>query len=65
MSRLSSAADAVIKNPPILKPICRIGAPKERQLEKRLHRSNSAARGQIAFTFYKMILGGSVKEAKL
>jgi len=33
-----------------------IGAPKVPQLEKRLHHSNSAARGHIAFKFCKMVL---------
>jgi len=37
------------------------GPPKARQLEKRLdlHRSNSDARGQVAFKFNKMVLCGS------
>jgi len=32
---------------------------------KTLHRSNSAARGQIAFKFHKMVLCGSTNAAKL
>jgi len=38
-----------------------------RQLEKRLHRSNSAARGQITFKFHKMVglLCGCRKAAEL
>jgi len=57
MSGLSSAADAVH-----LKNICLKFAPKVRQLEKRLHPSNSAARG---FKFHKMVLRGSRKDAEL
>jgi len=50
---------------PQLRSIVPIGAPKARQLEKRFHRSNSAARGRIACTFHKMVLCGSAKEAEL
>jgi len=63
MSGLSSAADPV-QEPPTLRSICPTGAPKVRQLEKRLHRSNSAARGQIAFKFHKMVLCGCRKAAE-
>jgi len=63
MSGLSSAADPVQQGPPTLTFICPIGAPKARQLEKRLHHSNSATRGRIAFKFYKMVLCGSVRGA--
>jgi len=55
MFQLSSAAQPVHPEPPTLRSICPIGTPKVRQLEKRLHRSNSAARGQIAFKFRKMV----------
>jgi len=65
MSGLSSATDPIQLWPLTLRSICPTGAPKARQLEKRLHRSNSAARGQIAFIFYKMVLRGSVKEGQL
>jgi len=61
MSGFSSAADRVQLVPPTLRSICPIGAPKVRQLEKRLHRSNSAAHGQIAFIFHKMALCGTMK----
>jgi len=57
MSGLSSAAEPrAARAPPTLRSICPIWVPKVRQLGKRLHRSNSAARGQIAFKFYKMVL---------
>jgi len=59
MSGLLSAADAVQLGPPTLRSICPIGAPKVRQFEKRLHRSNSAARGQDC------VLCGTVKAAEL
>jgi len=51
--------------PPTLRYICPIGAPKVRRLKKRLHRSNLAVRGQIAFKFLKMVLCGSQKAAEL
>jgi len=54
MSGLSSVADAVHLEPPTLKNICIKIAFKVRQLEKRLHRSNSAVRRQIAFKFHKI-----------
>jgi len=65
MSEVLSAADPVQLGLPTLRSICPIWAHKARQLEKRFHRSNSAARGLTAFKFHKMVLPGSVKEAKL
>jgi len=65
MSGLSSVADPVQLGPQTLTSICPIGASKVRQLEKRLHHSNLAARGQIAFKFHKMVLCGSRKAAEL
>jgi len=65
MSGLSSAVDPMQLEPPTLRSICPTKAPKVWQLEKRLHRSNSAARGQIAFKFYKPVLCGSQKAAEL
>jgi len=65
MSGLSSAADTVNLLPPTLRNSCLKIAPKVWQLEKWLHRSNSAARGQIAFIFHKMVLRGSREEAEL
>jgi len=43
--------------PPTLGNICLKIAPKVRHWEKRLHRSNSAARGPIAFKFHKVLYG--------
>jgi len=54
-----------IQGLPRLRSIVPIGAPKVRQLEKRLHRSNSAAREQTAFKFRKMVLRGSTEDAEL
>jgi len=51
--------------PPTLSSICPVRAPEVRQLEKRLHRSNSAARGQIAFKFHKIVFCGARKAAAL
>jgi len=62
MSGLSSAADPVHLGPPTLRSICPIGASKLRQLEKWLHHSNSATRGQIAIT---MVLLGSREAGEL
>jgi len=61
MSGRSSAANAVPVHlgPPTLRNFCFKISPQVRQLEKRLHRSNSAARRQIAFRFHKMALRGS------
>jgi len=53
MSGLSPAADLMHPALPTLRFICPIGESKVRQLEKQLHRSNSAARGQIAFKYRK------------
>jgi len=65
MSALSSAADHVQLGPlPTLRSICPTGALIVRQLEKRLHRFNSAARGQFAFRFHKMGLCGSRKASE-
>jgi len=44
-----------------MRNVCLKIAPKGRQLEKRSHRSNSAARGQTAFKFHKIGLHGSRK----
>jgi len=65
MSVFSYAADAIHLGPPTLRNICLKIAPNVRQLEKRLHRSNSARHGQIAFKFYKMVLCGSREDAEL
>jgi len=65
MSGLSCAADAVHLGPRNLRNVCLKIAPKVRQLEKRLHRSNEAAGRQIAFKFHKMVLRGSKEEAVL
>jgi len=62
---LSSAADHVQLGPPTLKSICPIWAPKVQQLEKRLHRSKSAARGQFAFKFHQMVLCGTMEATEL
>jgi len=60
MSGLSSATDLVHLEPRISAINLPIGAAKAPQLAKRLHHSNSAARGHIAIRFYNMVLGGSV-----
>jgi len=67
MSGLSSDAKPVHLESPTLRSICPIGALKVRQLEKRLglHHSNSAARGQIAFKFHKVVLCRTLKASEL
>jgi len=50
--------------PPTLRFICPIGAPKVRQLEEWLHRSNSAERGQIAYKFHEIVLCVSLEAAE-
>jgi len=51
--------------PLTLRSICPVGGPKVQQLEKRLHCSNSAARGQLAFRFHGIVLYGTVEAAEL
>jgi len=65
MSMLSNVANPVQLWPPALRSIYPIGAPEVCQLERQLHRFNSAARGQIAFLFYKIVFCGSRKKAEL
>jgi len=62
---MSVLSPLICCKPRAMRSIVPIGAPNARQLEKQLHRCNAAARGQITFEFYKMVLRGSVKEAKL
>jgi len=62
---LSSAAEPVQLGPPTLEIHLPIGAHKVRQLEKRLHRSNLATRGPIAFKFHKMVLCGTTEAVEL
>jgi len=65
MFGLSPAADPVQLGPSMLRSSCTIGARRVRQLKKRLHRSNSAARGQIAFTFHMVVLCSTEETAEL
>jgi len=65
MSGLSSVADVVHKEPPTLRKICLKIAPKVRQLEKQLHRSQAHVdRLCLNFTRWYYVAPGKMRNCQ-